>query len=101
MLQTIFIIFISYIFIILQVPAHFRSNWASYQVEAVVILLLALYMINYMIGRSRNQAIANSWFQDVSTLLQEQFTVVGDDGVSEEPGEGNLIKETDSTYLIW
>lgn len=85
----------------LQVPAHFRSNWASYQVEAIVLLLLAVYMVNYVLGRSRNQAIAYSWFNDVANLLQQQFTLVGDDGTSEEPTEGHLVKETDANYSIW
>uniref|UniRef100_F1L2T6 PAT complex subunit CCDC47 n=1 Tax=Ascaris suum TaxID=6253 RepID=F1L2T6_ASCSU len=83
------------------VPAHFRSNWASYQVEAIVLLLLAVYMVNYVLGRSRNQAIAYSWFNDVASLLQQQFTLVGDDGTSEEPTEGHLVKETDANYSIW
>ncbi|VDM40026.1 unnamed protein product [Toxocara canis] len=83
------------------VPAHFRSNWASYQVEAIVLILLALYMINYVLGRSRNQTLAYSWFNEVTALLQQQFALVGDDGTSEEPTEGHLVKETDSNYSIW
>uniref|UniRef100_A0A914R7Q2 PAT complex subunit CCDC47 n=1 Tax=Parascaris equorum TaxID=6256 RepID=A0A914R7Q2_PAREQ len=58
-------------------------------------------MINYVLGRSRNQAIAYSWFNDVANLLQQQFTLVGDDGTSEEPTEGHLVKETDANYSIW
>ncbi|VDD90955.1 unnamed protein product [Enterobius vermicularis] len=83
------------------VPAHFRSNWSSYQVEALFLLLVGLYMINYVAGRRRNQSIAYSWFADVSGILQEQFTIVGDDGTSEVPSEGHLLKETDSSYSIW
>lgn len=58
-------------------------------------------MINYVAGRRRNQSIAYSWFADVSGILQEQFTIVGDDGTSEVPSEGHLLKETDSSYSIW
>ncbi|VDK49013.1 unnamed protein product [Anisakis simplex] len=83
------------------VPSHFRSNWASYQVEAIVLFLLSVYMINYLLGRSRNQIIAYNWFNDVATLLQQQFSLVGDDGTSDEPTEGHLVKETDSNYSIW
>uniref|UniRef100_A0A915Q4V0 PAT complex subunit CCDC47 n=1 Tax=Setaria digitata TaxID=48799 RepID=A0A915Q4V0_9BILA len=83
------------------VPAHFRSNWASYQVEALVLAVLAVYMLNYIFGRSKNRSIANKWFMDVTPLLEEQFTLVGDDGTSEDFREGHMHKETDSTYTIW
>lgn len=82
-------------------PAHFRSNWASYQVEALIILFLTSYMINYVIGRSRNQSIAHRWFIDVTPLLEEQFALIGDDGVSQDLKESHLVKETDSVYTIW
>ncbi|VDN06760.1 unnamed protein product [Thelazia callipaeda] len=83
------------------VPAHFRSNWASYQAEALVLSILIIYMINYVIGRSKNQSIANKWFMAATPFLEEQFTLVGDDGTSEELREGHMHKDTDSTYTIW
>ncbi|VIO91326.1 CG17593-PA, putative [Brugia malayi] len=83
------------------VPAHFRSNWASYQVEALVLSVLVLYMLNYIFGRARNRNIANKWFMDATSLLEEQFTLVGDDGTSENLREGHMHKETDSIYTIW
>uniref|UniRef100_A0A0N5AWT5 PAT complex subunit CCDC47 n=1 Tax=Syphacia muris TaxID=451379 RepID=A0A0N5AWT5_9BILA len=81
------------------VPAHFRSNWSSYQVEALFLLMVGLYMVNYIAGRSRNQSLAYRWFADVSSMLQEQFTIVGDDGTSDTPSEGHLLKETDSNIV--
>ncbi|EFO26463.1 hypothetical protein LOAG_02022 [Loa loa] len=83
------------------VPAHFRSNWASYQVEALVLSILAVYMLNYIFGRIKNRNIANKWFMDVTPFLEEQFTLVGDDGTSEDLREGHIHKETDSVYTIW
>uniref|UniRef100_A0A8R1U089 PAT complex subunit CCDC47 n=2 Tax=Onchocerca TaxID=6281 RepID=A0A8R1U089_ONCVO len=83
------------------VPAHFRSNWASYQVEALVLVILAVYMLNYIFGRTRNRNIANKWFMDVTPLLEEQFTLVGDDGTSVDLKEGHMHKETDAVYTIW
>uniref|UniRef100_A0A0R3RU90 PAT complex subunit CCDC47 n=1 Tax=Elaeophora elaphi TaxID=1147741 RepID=A0A0R3RU90_9BILA len=82
------------------VPAHFRSNWASYQVEALVLAVLAVYMLNYIFGRTKNRNIANKWFMDVTPLLEEQFTLVGDDGTSEDLREGHMHKETDSVYTV-
>ncbi|KAL4003548.1 hypothetical protein ACH3XW_8075 [Acanthocheilonema viteae] len=83
------------------VPAHFRSNWASYQVEALILAVLAVYMLNYIFGRTKNRNVANKWFMDVTPLLEEQFTLVGDDGTSEDLREGHMHKETDSVYTIW
>ncbi|CAJ0954163.1 unnamed protein product, partial [Mesorhabditis belari] len=83
------------------VPAHFRSNWASYQVEAVVMLILALYLLNYIFGRATNQNLAYNWFAAHKAALEQQFAVVGDDGLSETPSEGNLTKDTDCSFSIW
>ncbi|VDN42281.1 unnamed protein product [Gongylonema pulchrum] len=58
-------------------------------------------MLNYAVGRAKNQSIANKWFMDVTPLLEEQFTLVGDDGTSENCREGHMHKETDSVYTIW
>lgn len=56
--------------------------------------------MNYFIGKQRNQSLAYRWFDDNVGILKEQFALVGDDGVSENP-DGTLIKETDSSYLVW
>lgn len=59
-----------------QVPAHFRSNWASYQVEALVLALIAMYLLNYVVGRNTNQSMALEWFDNVRGLLEQQFALV-------------------------
>lgn len=69
--------------------------------EALVLAVLAIYMLNYIFGRTKNRNIANKWFMDVTPLLEEQFTLVGDDGTSEDLREGHMHKETDSIYTIW
>ncbi|KAF8357635.1 ccdc-47 [Pristionchus pacificus] len=83
------------------VPAHFRSNWGSYQVEAVVIFLLLVYLTNYLAGRAANQSIAFSWVDNHRDRLEEQFAVVGDDGLSETPSNGQLNRETDNLFSMW
>ena len=57
-------------------------------------------MLNYLIGKQRNQSVANKWFAENIDALSEQFALVGDDGVSENPGK-IIVKETDCSYLIW
>ncbi|KAK6026155.1 hypothetical protein OSTOST_07928 [Ostertagia ostertagi] len=49
---------------------HFRSNWASYQT------LIAMYLLNYVIGRNTNQSMALEWFDNVRSLLEQQFALI-------------------------
>ncbi|CAI5444374.1 unnamed protein product [Caenorhabditis angaria] len=84
------------------VPAHFRSNWASYQVEAIVLAIILIYVINYLIGRATNQSIANAAFENCREILEEQFAVVGDDGITElEQIAPILRRDTDYTFSAW
>ncbi|VDM58608.1 unnamed protein product [Angiostrongylus costaricensis] len=84
------------------VPAHFRSNWASYQVEALILAVIAVYLLNYVIGRNTNQSIALEWFDNVRELLEQQFALVGDDGVNACPESGAAVqRETDCSYTVW
>ncbi|TKR67911.1 hypothetical protein L596_023985 [Steinernema carpocapsae] len=82
-------------------PSHLRSNWSSYQVEVLIIFFLVLYMLNYLYGKNLNQTIATRWFDENRPILEKQFAIVGDDGVSQEPESGHLVKETDNQYSIW
>ncbi|PAV57794.1 hypothetical protein WR25_05101 [Diploscapter pachys] len=83
------------------VPAHFRSNWASYQVEAIILVIIVLYLVNYMIGRNVNQTIATNWFENNREILETQFALVGDDGLSEEAKGGHMQRDTDCSFTIW
>ncbi|CAI2348785.1 unnamed protein product [Caenorhabditis sp. 36 PRJEB53466] len=84
------------------VPAHFRSNWASYQVEGVVVLIIAIYLLNYLIGKTTNSSIAHTVFEMCRPALEEQFSVVGDDGTTElDKLESGLKRDTDSTFSAW
>jgi hypothetical protein len=49
----------------------------SYQVELLVIAGLAVYLVNYLYGRTRNQSLAYAWFHEHRTVLEQQFAVVG------------------------
>uniref|UniRef100_A0AC34Q1Z0 PAT complex subunit CCDC47 n=1 Tax=Panagrolaimus sp. JU765 TaxID=591449 RepID=A0AC34Q1Z0_9BILA len=82
------------------IPTHFRLNWSSYQVEALCLVIIVIYLINYLIGKQRNQNVANKWFAENIDGLSEQFSLVGDDGVSENPGR-TVVKETDYSFLVW
>ncbi|CAD5221494.1 unnamed protein product [Bursaphelenchus xylophilus] len=83
------------------IPSHFRSNWSSYQVEAVALVIVFIYAVNFLLGKSKNQALANKWYADSAITLRQQFSLVGDDGTSQEPIGGSLIKDTEYSYSLW
>jgi len=85
------------------IPSHFRSNWSSYQVEALALLVIFIYILNYVYGKSINYSIAYNWFTENRPKLETEFALVGDDGTSQEPEleGGILIRETDNSYLVW
>jgi hypothetical protein len=83
------------------IPSHFRSNWSSYQVEAVALVFIFIYVANYLYGKTRNHGIAVGWFLRNRSLMEQNFALVGDDGVSQEAETGHLMKDTDYSYSIW
>ena len=83
-----------------QLPAHLRSNWESYYLELMILAGLVLYFFNFFLGRSKNQKIAETWFEAFKGPLKEAFALVGDDGKLENSQSG-LMKESENVYLLW
>lgn len=83
-----------------QLPAHLRSNWESYYLELMILAGLVLYFFNFFLGRSKNQRIAETWYEAFKGQLQENFALVGDDGKLENSQAG-LMKESENVYLLW
>ena len=61
----------------LQVPLHLRSNWDSFYLEMLMIAGLIVYFVNFMIGKTKNHKLANAWFKYHSSLLENNFALVG------------------------
>ena len=40
-------------------------------------------------------------FKAHKPLLEQHFSIVGDDGMSKEPQSGVLVKESESVYTLW
>lgn len=78
----------------------FRSNWESYYLELIILAGLVLYFVNFFVGRSKNQKIAETWYQTFEPLMKENFSLVGDDGKLENSQPG-LLKESENVYLLW
>jgi hypothetical protein len=87
---------------ITDVPAHLRNNWFNFQVELIMIFGLGIYLVNYVYGKTKNQALATAWFEGNRRVLEENFAIVGDDGRDKEPpSEGVMLKESDSVFSVW
>ncbi|KAK7068568.1 Coiled-coil domain-containing protein 47, partial [Halocaridina rubra] len=85
---------------IANVPLHLRSNWDSFYLEMLMVAGLLIYFINFIVGKSKNQKLANAWYNSHKSLLQHNFALVGDDGKQSVETEG-LQKESENVYTLW
>ncbi|XP_066992368.1 PAT complex subunit CCDC47 [Anabrus simplex] len=85
---------------ITKVPLHFRTNWDSFYLEMLMIAGLVVYAINFFTGKSKNNKLANVWFSTHRSLLEENFSLVGDDGKMENENPG-LLKDSENMYTLW
>jgi len=86
---------------ILNVPRG-SKNWTNYYVEIFIMIMAGLYLINYIVGSSKNHNIAAAWLQTHSSFLKSQFELVGDDPTNQNAVSTNqLIKESEHSYVLW
>lgn len=85
---------------ITKVPLHFRTNWDSFYLEMLMIAGLVVYSINFFTGKSKNNKLATAWFNTHRSLLEENFSLVGDDGKMENENPG-LMKDSENMYTLW
>ena len=50
-----------------QSAVHVRPAWEGYVLEGLVVAGMVLYLSNYLIGRSKNGALAYTWWVSVHT----------------------------------
>lgn len=94
---------------IADVPLHLMSsgNWTNYVWEICMLVVIAVYMVNFFYGKSKNYSLVNHWFQTHRAVLEKNFAVVGDDGLTvdvpkpEQNETGSLIKDSESNYALW
>ncbi|XP_071438695.1 PAT complex subunit CCDC47 [Hetaerina americana] len=95
---------------ITKVPLHLRTNWDSFYLEMLMVAGLLVYFLNFFAGKSRNNKLANAWFNTHRNLLEDNFSLVGDDGKVENDSSGNsgnsgnvvgLVKESENVYTLW
>jgi len=86
---------------ITKVPVHLRAGWQSFYMELLTLLGILVYAANFFTGKTKNSKLATSWFKAHKPLLEQHFSIVGDDGMSKEPQSGVLVKESESVYTLW
>ncbi|XP_064112766.1 PAT complex subunit CCDC47-like [Macrobrachium nipponense] len=85
---------------IANVPPHLRSNWDSFYLEMLMVAGLVIYFINFIVGKSKNQKLANAWYNSHKSLLEHNFALVGDDSKQAAENKG-LQKESENVYTLW
>lgn len=86
---------------ITKVPVHLRAGWQAFYMELLTILGIVVYAANFFTGKNKNSKLATSWFKAHKPMLEQNFSIVGDDGMSSEPQVGVLVKESESVYTLW
>lgn len=77
-----------------------------------MIAALLGYLINFLLGRSKNARLASTIYRSQQDLLEKNFSLVGDNGQTRTvrtPDEqadsdslaNNLHKESESLYILW
>lgn len=84
-----------------QVPQHLRTNWDSFVIEILMLAGLGVYLLNFLHGKNTNHKLAQAWLNSHRQILEEQFSIVGDDGTSKEAQSGTFIKESENVYALW
>uniref|UniRef100_A0A4W3IB75 PAT complex subunit CCDC47 n=1 Tax=Callorhinchus milii TaxID=7868 RepID=A0A4W3IB75_CALMI len=84
------------------VPHHLQNSWESYYMEILMVTGLLAYIMNYIIGKNKNNRLAAAWFSSHKQLLESNFALVGDDGMNKEPiSTGKLNQENEHIYNLW
>jgi len=79
-----------------------HNSWMNYYVEIMIGVLIAIYLVNFLIGSSKNNSIASSWLQTHMEFLKDQFELVGDDPTNQKAASTHqMIKESEHTYILW
>lgn len=61
---------------------------------------IVLYFVNFFVGSSTNQKLAENFWNANIELLQAHFTLVGDDG-TKELDKRTFVKDSDNMFILW
>jgi hypothetical protein len=60
----------------------------DYNVEILMLGLLLLFLLNFFVGKQKNEKIATDWLYLLKPLFQENFSHTG---AAEKEGEGEMM----------
>lgn len=60
-----------------QVPIHLRTNWDSFYLEMLMLAGLGVYFLNFLAGKTKNNKLAQAWYNSHKQILENKFTLVG------------------------
>lgn len=104
---------------LVNVPSIRQFKIESYYIEIVFILSTLLYLVNFFVGKAKNQKFAQEWYEQSRELLKQQFALVGGaPTLNEAPGaqkrndeveaylasikkQRGLIKASESLFTLW
>ncbi len=87
---------------ITNIPAHLRTNWENYYLEMLMVAGIVVYFLNFFAGKTKNQRIANAWFNSNKSMLESNFSLVGDDGSKNvDEIETQIVKESENLFTLW
>lgn len=67
----------------------------DYTNEMIVVLLFAIYILNFFSGRMRNSSMAKQWMQANKGLMEKNFSYLGDGKTS------MLIRDSNSDFIFF
>lgn len=86
---------------IANLPLHVRS-WDKYYLEILMSCGIAVYLINFFVGKYKNNTIASLWFKVHKDFLETQFDLVGDDPQNKSAESMlQLTKECEHVFTLW
>lgn len=50
-----------------------------------MLAVILIYALNFIYGKTKNHTLAANWYAYSQPILEQQFALVGDDGISQEP----------------
>lgn len=68
-----------------------------------MLRLVSVYLLNYVIGRYKNQKIAQTFFDMHWQLFEDNFYFLGDNSikVEDDVGKRQYNKMSDSLFQMW
>lgn len=78
----------------------------DFHFEILAVTVVLAYIVNYLIGNSKNQAIAKQWTEKTFSTWASQFAHIGaaapsTESTTDAPSRDTLVKESNSEYLLY